>query len=314
MARRPRGCDCLRFAVGRNTRTRTQAAEAPATMPRLVGTTLPSTSGPAFFRTIAHLGVQAAEVLEHAHQLGVVHRDIKPANLLVDVRGNLWITDFGLAHCQSQAGLTMIGRPGRYAALHEPRTGDGQARLAGPTHRCLLAGRDAVRSCSRWSRRSAAATAKSCCSKSPRGAAHAPAAEQGHPRELETIVLKAIEKSPEERYATAQELADDLRAFLGRPADPGPAADPAPTSRKWTRRHPSVVRAAAVVLSVAVLALVVSTLLIGRAQQRTQQEQWMREKEQGCGTGYPDPSASCRGQELWRGFRPRRDRGKGLCE
>ena len=58
---------------------------------------------------MANLGVQAAEALEHAHQLGVVHRDIKPANLLLDVRGNLWITDFGLAHCQSQAGLTMSG-------------------------------------------------------------------------------------------------------------------------------------------------------------------------------------------------------------
>src|SRR5207244_6049742 len=69
----------------------------------------PSVKGPAFWRTVANLGVQAAEALAHAHQLGVVHRDIKPANLLVDLRGNLWITDFGLAHCQTQAGLTMTG-------------------------------------------------------------------------------------------------------------------------------------------------------------------------------------------------------------
>src|SRR5205814_10096843 len=68
-----------------------------------------STKTPAFFRTVANLGVQAAEALEHAHQLGVIHRDIKSANLLVDLRGNLWITDFGLAHCQSEAGLTMTG-------------------------------------------------------------------------------------------------------------------------------------------------------------------------------------------------------------
>jgi serine/threonine protein kinase len=37
-----------------------------------------------FFRTVANLGIQAAEALEHAHQLGVIHRDIKPANLMVE--------------------------------------------------------------------------------------------------------------------------------------------------------------------------------------------------------------------------------------
>jgi serine/threonine protein kinase len=58
---------------------------------------------------VARLGVQAAEALEHAHQVGVVHRDIKPGNLMVDGRGNLWVTDFGLAYVQSDTRLTMTG-------------------------------------------------------------------------------------------------------------------------------------------------------------------------------------------------------------
>src|SRR5262245_47382144 len=63
----------------------------------------------AFYRTVARWGVQAAEALEHAHQMDVVQRDVQPANLMVDGRGHLWVTDFGLARFHSEAGLTLTG-------------------------------------------------------------------------------------------------------------------------------------------------------------------------------------------------------------
>ncbi len=75
-------------------------------------TTRPSAAPPRgrkFFRTVARLGAQAAEALEHAHGLGVLHRDIKPSNLIVDPKGNLWVTDFGLARFEEDAGLTRTG-------------------------------------------------------------------------------------------------------------------------------------------------------------------------------------------------------------
>src|SRR5262249_11430087 len=61
------------------------------------------------FRAVAQRGVQAAEGLDHAHAMGVLHRDIKPSNLLIDARGNLWITDFGLARFRDDPGLTATG-------------------------------------------------------------------------------------------------------------------------------------------------------------------------------------------------------------
>src|SRR5205823_11430419 len=91
------------------------------------------------------------------------------------------------------------------------------------------------------------------------------------PAEIETIVLKAMAKSPEERYATAQELADDLRRFL----EDKPIRAKRPSLRqratKWARRHKAVVRAAGVVLALGVAALAVSTILILRAFQRERQ-------------------------------------------
>ncbi|HEY7313996.1 MAG TPA: tetratricopeptide repeat protein [Gemmataceae bacterium] len=204
-----------------------------------------------FYRKVAELGVQAAEALDHAHQLGIVHRDIKPGNLLVDGRGNLWVTDFGLAHMQqSEANLTVTGQ-----AVGTPRYMSPEQALAkrvpidhrtdvyslGATLYELLTLRPAFASEDRHE------LLRQIAFDDP---AKLRRVERAIPTELEIIVLKAMEKRPQDRYATAQELADDLRRWLV--DQPIQARRPSwrQVAIKWTRRHKSAVWTAAFVLLV----------------------------------------------------------------
>jgi serine/threonine protein kinase/Flp pilus assembly protein TadD len=206
------------------------------------------------YRRVAQLGVQAAEALEYAHQMGVLHRDIKPANLLLDARGNLWITDFGLAQVRhGDAALTMTGDLVGTLRYMSPEQARGQR--VGIDHRTdvysvgvtlyeLLTLRPAFRERDR-----AELLRKVECEDPPRPRRLDP----GIPVELETIVLKAMEKNPNDRYATAQEMADDLLRWLG----DRPIKSRRPSWRqvavKWARRHRPAVWATAVVLLVAAL-------------------------------------------------------------
>jgi WD40 repeat protein/serine/threonine protein kinase len=221
-----------------------------------------STKSPGFFRTVANLGIQAAEALEHAHQLGVIHRDIKPANLMVDARGNLWITDFGLAHCQGGCELTMSGDLLGTLRYMSPEQAMGSRVIVdqrtdiyslGATLYELLALEPVFSGHDRQELLRQLAFEEP---KPPHSL------NKAIPPELETIVLKAVEKNPADRYATAQEFVDDLRRYL----EDKPIRARRPTvgqrARKWVRRHPGVARTAVAALVVIALGSILSTMLI----------------------------------------------------
>jgi serine/threonine protein kinase len=243
-----------------------------------------------FFCTVARVGVQAAEALEYAHQEGVVHRDIKPANLLIEPRTplgpedsairprpattdefRLWITDFGVAHCHRDAGLTLTLTGDLVGTLRYMSPEQALGQRAATDHRTdvyslgvtlyelltlepVFTGHDRQE------------LLRQIAVDEPRPPR---ALNPSIPGELETIVLKATAKSPAERYATAQELADDLRCFLE--YRPIKAKRPSLGQRlaKWSRRHQPVVRLAAAFAAVAVIGLAVGSLLIWREKRST---------------------------------------------
>jgi serine/threonine protein kinase len=223
----------------------------------------------AFFRTVARLGLQAAEALEHAHQMGVVHRDIKPANLLVDVRGNLWVTDFGLAQLPTDARLTMTGDLLGTLRYMSPEQALAQRGVVdhrtdvyslGVTLYELLTLEPAFPGSDRN------ALLHQIANDDPRAPRRV---NKAIPADLETIVGKAVTKEPEGRYATAQDMADDLRRFL----EDKPVRARRPSARqrlaKWARRHRAVVRAGVVVLILALVGMTSSFALIWKQTRAT---------------------------------------------
>jgi tetratricopeptide (TPR) repeat protein/serine/threonine protein kinase len=229
--------------------TVTEAAGRPSadTAPVAAAPTSVTRRERAAYRHAATLIAQAAEALEHAHAQGVVHRDVKPANLLLDGQGKLWVADFGLARLGTDAGVTLTGdllgtlrymSPEQALARHGLVDHRTDIYALGATLYELLTLQPAVDGNDREE------LLRQIMFEEPRPPRRL---DKGVPVELETIVLKALEKNPAERYATAQELADDLHRFL---KDEPVRAQPAGVVRrlrKWGRRHQAVVWSAALI-------------------------------------------------------------------
>lgn len=233
------------------------------------GSTVPSPKDRDHFRRVAELGIQAAEALEHAHQYGIIHRDVKPSNLLLDDQGAIWITDFGLARFQTDAQVTATGDV--LGTLHymSPEQASGRSALIDPRTDVYSLGVTLYELLTLevpfegQNRQQLLGQISNDEPRSPRRV------NPAIPADLETIVLKSIAKAREHRYATAQELADDLRRFLeGRPTL---ARRPTLADRvsKWARRHQAAVWSGAVLMAVTMVGLGVATWLMHGERAKT---------------------------------------------
>ncbi len=217
-----------------------------------------------FYEQVARWVADAAEALHYAHGEGIIHRDIKPSNLMLARDGTLMIADFGLAKTVTDASMTMTGSLlGTVRYMSPEQAMAKRVRLNHQTDIWSLGavmyelltfgpafpGSDEKEVLSQIITRDPTAPRK---------------INATVPRELDTICLKALEKSPASRYATARALADDLRRYVN--DLPIAARPPGPIRRaiKLAKRR----RAAVTTVAAGLILLVSTVALIEQGRQR----------------------------------------------
>jgi WD40 repeat protein len=203
---------------------------------KLAGTPLPPEEGAALVETLAR-------AMQAAHDKGIIHRDLKPGNVLLAEDGTPKVTDFGLAKRLGEAGQTTTGAVMGTPPYMAPEQTGGSKGPTGPAvdvyalgailYECLT-GRPPFKAATTMD------TLMQVLSDEPVPPRQL---QPRTPRDLETVCLKCLQKEPTRRYASAQELAEDLSRFLK--AEPVRARPVTVADRaiKWVRRRPALATA-----------------------------------------------------------------------
>jgi len=155
---------------------------------------------------------KSALALHHAHENGVVHRDVKPSNILIDKNDEPHVADFGLAKHAHDSKLTISGTVVGTPSYISPEQGEGKAidgradlYALGATLYHILTGIPPFEGFS------ALDILRKAVSEEP---ANPRSINPGIPKDVETIIMKCMEKNPKNRYANCLELARDIERYL----------------------------------------------------------------------------------------------------
>jgi tetratricopeptide (TPR) repeat protein len=206
----------------------------------------------------ASLMISIADAIEHAHQRGILHRDLKPSNVMLDDQGHPIVTDFGLAKQLDREMFagdettigTMLGTP----AYMAPEQVVGEATTLSDVYSLGAILYSMLTGVPPFTGSSPIEVVEKVRSAAPL----APSKLMVEvPKDLETICLKCLNKSPEARYQSPAELAADLRRWLNH--EPIVASPPTPWARlvMWSRRRPALAG-----LSVALMATVFGSSIL----------------------------------------------------
>jgi WD40 repeat protein/serine/threonine protein kinase len=254
-------------------------------LPGQSGTTEQRKAKPStYWLSVAQIGVQVAGALEYAHQQGVLHRDIKPSNLLLDRRTTVWVTDFGLAKAADSDDLTHTGDVLGTLRYMPPEAFEGHSDARsdlyslGLTLYELLAFRPAFEEKERNKLIKRVTTGEP------------PRLDRLNfevPRDLVTIVHKAIDRDPRQRYASAGELAADLQRFSDDEPIKARPISAAERLWRWCRHNPLLAGSLTAVAASLVLGTVMAWLLAawaltekGRADDKAREADTQREAAQ----------------------------------
>lgn len=201
-------------------------------------------------RVCARIALQVADGLEFAHSRGVLHRDIKPSNIMLDQDGRAWITDFGLARSDDGEGLTATGDVVGTVRYLAPERFRGQVDCRSDIYALGLTLFEALEGQPAFPE-----------SDRPRLIARilegaAPRFTERVPADLAIVCFKCLQHDPDDRYATAGLLAEDLRRFLdGRPVAARPLSRTT-VALRWCARNRLITALTALVLIVVATGLV----------------------------------------------------------